>query len=128
MKKLNSSTLDARSFFYENAGFSYDPKKESEEAGRKRCARALADAEQGARNLGYSFDWEPDEIDSSDFSDERPAWGLFVCVMYRPDGTVCGSLSGVDFGRDGSPHADPYRRVVEAELALEESPNFPSAQ
>lgn len=124
MKNLNTGTLDARKFFYENAGFSYDPKKETPEDGRRRHACELADAEQRARNLGYSFAWEPDVIDSSDFSDEKPAWGLWMCVIYRPDGKVCGSLSGIDFGRDGSPHGDPYRRVVEAELALEESPNF----
>lgn len=107
-------------FFYENAGFSYDPKTESPEEGRRRCAVEMSYEEQRARNLGYSFSWEPDDLDSSEFSDDQPAWKLWVCTMYGPSGAVCNSLSGVDFGRDGIPYGNPYRRVVEAELAVEE--------
>jgi hypothetical protein len=35
-------------------------------------------------------------------------------------GKVVQSLGGVDFGRDGDPWGQPYARVVEAELALEQ--------
>ena len=40
-------------FFYENAGYSYDPKTETPEQGRIRCARDLADAEMVGQRLGY---------------------------------------------------------------------------
>jgi hypothetical protein len=107
-------------FFYEHAGYSYDPKKETPKQGRQRGAKALARAEAKASRLGYSFEWEIDQIsDSSDFSNERPAYELYFCRMRDQKGQTLDTLGGIDFGRDGSPWGDPYRRVVEAELALE---------
>jgi hypothetical protein len=35
----------SKQFFYDNAAFSYTPGKESRDAGRVRCAKALAAAE-----------------------------------------------------------------------------------
>jgi hypothetical protein len=40
-------------------------------------------------------------------------------LAYDVDGNVINSLGGVDFGLDGTPHASHYRRVVEAEIALD---------
>ena len=80
----------------------------------------LAKAEAAATAAQADYDWEIDEnIDSSDFSDETPAWALWDCVM-RVNGRVVQSLGGIDFGRDKEPWSDPYKRVVEAELALEQ--------
>jgi hypothetical protein len=42
---------------------------------------------------------------------EHPAW---IATLYDPQGTLAASLGGID-----APEGDPYRRVVEAELALE---------
>jgi hypothetical protein len=40
--------------------------------------------------------------------------------MVDEDGKIVQSLCFIDFGRDGSPWGDSYKRVVEAELALEQ--------
>jgi hypothetical protein len=106
-------------FFYEHAGYSYDPKKETPEQGRRKCARALARAEAKAYDKGITYKWDVDDTDSSEWSDERPAWQQWYCIAYNRKGAAIASLSGIDFGRNGEPWGDPYRRVVEAELALE---------
>lgn len=118
---MKQATRNAIAFFHEHAGWSYDPAKETSAQGRRRGAQRLAKAERIASDRGYSFEWQVDHIDSSEFSDEQPPWQLWCCVMRSVDGTVLQSLGGVDFGRDGDPWGDPYRRVVEAELALEET-------
>ena len=106
-------------FFYENAGVSYDPRKETEEQGRRRGAKSLAKAEKLAHERGYSFHWEQDDITSAEFSDDPNPWAIWRCLVRDESGEVVGSLGGVDFGRDGEPWGDNYRRVVEAELAYE---------
>ncbi len=107
-------------FFYRHAGCSWTPAVETREQGRARGASELADAERIAREAGASFAWSIDpETDSSSFSSARPAWPLWQVIMHAPDGEVLTSLGGVDFGRDGEPWGDPYRRVCEAECALE---------
>lgn len=115
---------DAARFFFEHAGYAYYPNKETPEQGRTRGALALADAEAWAKAAGYRFEWYRDpDIDSSDFSDESPAWQLWECAMLAMDGEVVQSLGGIDLGRDGKPSSDPYGRVVEAELASQERPD-----
>lgn len=107
-------------FFKRHAGFSYDPKKETAAHGRERCARALVRAEERGHAASLSFDWQTDPFtDSSDFNDEQPAWTLWECICRNEAGKVVASLHGIDFGRDGQPWGDSYRRVVEAELAQE---------
>lgn len=110
----------AERFFWREAGYSYTPGKETPEQGRERCARNLAAAEGIAREAGYTFDWETDSIDSSDWSDERPAWPQYVCLMRDAYGNAVQSLGGVGFGKDASGPYGDYRRVVEAELADQE--------
>jgi len=113
------TTTTAEQFFYEHAGYSYDLKTETPEQGRARCAASLAQAEKEARERGFSFEWSIDQTtDSSDFSDEEPR-ALWECLCRDENGVAVGSLSGIDFGRDGQPWGDPYRRVVEAEVASE---------
>jgi hypothetical protein len=114
-------------FFYEHAGYSYDPAKETADQGRERCARELAKAEAYARRAGIEFSWEVDrDCLSSDWLDpsedggrDNSPWYTWICTAYDESGSAMASLGGVDFGRDGSPHGDPYGRVVEAELAAE---------
>lgn len=107
-------------FFFKHAGYSYDPARETALQGRRRCARVTAAAERKAREAGCAFAWEVDPYaTSADWSDESPAWAQWTCVMYSAEGEVLASLGAVDFGRDGEPWGDPYRRVVEAELAAE---------
>jgi len=105
-------------FFYDHAGYSYDPKTQTPDQGRLECATLLARAESVATEHGYSFRWDIDpDITAADFSDDD--YALWVCVMYDPDGYVIGSLGGIDFGPGGESWGDAYRRVIEAELALE---------
>lgn len=106
-------------FFYANAGFSYDPKTETADQGKTRCAKRLSVAEAAARDNGVSFEWriDPEGADSAgEYSSSGPFW---YCVAYDSEGTVIGSLGGVDFGKDGKPWGNNYRRVVEAELSYE---------
>lgn len=104
-------------FFLKHAGYSYDPKTQTKMQGRIMGAKELAAAERWALDQGCSFDWEVDDVDSSDWSDERSSWNQWVCIMRDAHGNVMESLCGIDFGRDGEPWGEPYKRVVEAELA-----------
>lgn len=114
---MNSEQL----FFYENAGWGYNPATETPDQGRRLCAVQLELAERIARNLGYGFEWSIDtDTDSSNFSDDPEPWALWVCDMTDSESVTVQSLGGVDFGRDGLPSDNDYARVVQAELALEE--------
>ncbi len=109
-------------FFYRYAGYSYPagatPAQQC--AHRLNGARNMATAEMRARNDSCSFDWDIDhDSTSADWSDELPAWRQWRCIMRNAEGLKVVSLWGIDFGRDGDPWSDPYRRVVEAELAQE---------
>lgn len=106
-------------FFLEHAGYSYQPATESVYAGRVHGALELAAAEANASHVGASHSWQIDpDTDSSDRSDDPDPWCVWMCTMRNESGIIIESLSGIDFGRDGEPWNDPYRRVVEAELAL----------
>src|SRR5437868_9324767 len=73
-------------FFYQNAGYSYDPKTETADKGRIRCAVELARAEKYARNLGWEFEWEWDECpDLSWMSDEKREQEHEVLCCRIPD-------------------------------------------
>ena len=103
-------------FFLKHAGYSYNPATETRAQGRRNTARMLAAAEKSA--AGCSFEWSIDpDIDSSEWSDDPEPWQTWQCIMRDESGRVVNSLHGIDFGRDGEPWGDPYRRVVEAELA-----------
>ena len=114
-------------FFYIHAGYSYDPATETPEQGKARDAKQLAKAERRARHAGASFKWMIDSgassadwiADNEDGGKNREPWEVWCCVMYDEQGTIIASLHGIDFGRDKQPWGNPYRRVVEAELAFE---------
>ena len=112
MKKTRNNLMPAERFFFEHAGFSYDPKKETKHAGRIRCAVEMAEAERFASNLGLSFDWSDDYHDDG-FKDYTPET-CESCTCWDATGMhVLASLGCID---DASPE---YRRVIQAELALE---------
>ncbi|MHB1938440.1 MAG: hypothetical protein ACYCOR_17930 [Acidobacteriaceae bacterium] len=93
-------------FFYEQAGYSYDPKKETQEQGHERCAKALAAAQAWAFDNDVEYRWMPD--------DEAGEW---VCIATIGDKQA--SLGAIDFADGADPWGQPYKRVIEAELALE---------
>src|SRR5262245_58257864 len=98
-------------FFFRNAGYSYNPKNETRIQGRWRCARDLAAAEQHAARMGWTATWE---WDAMEWDGEGPApHEVLGCVLKNADGEILASLWGI-----GDPSRD-YRRVVEAELAAE---------
>lgn len=109
------ATAAATAFFHEHAGFSYDPKSETQEQGRNRCAQELAQAEEDGRDAGLSFDWSVDQ----EATEEADGYIHWLCVCRDVGGHVIGSLGAVDFGTDGDPWDQPERRVVEASLALD---------
>lgn len=112
-------------FFKKNAGFSYDPKTETPEQGKRQSARALARAEREAQRQGIRFQWQNDELgcigcdcrsDDCPCSTGEPHETLY-CFAYQPSENdsrvILASLGGICGATDS------YRRVVEAELALE---------
>lgn len=108
-------------FFYLHAGYSYDPKIETRDKGRIRCAKYLATAEAYARNSEWEYRWE----DDWDIGSHKKYYGkgsvyevsepetCESCLLLDADGEVLESLGCID-------DADKnYRRVIEAELASE---------
>jgi hypothetical protein len=110
---------DAVAFFKVWATAGYHPKHETRAQGLERNALALARAEALAHKKGFYCQWRIDDLDSSEWSDEKPPWRQYVCLLFNAKKECIGSLCGIDFGREGSPIGDPYARVVEAELAHE---------
>ncbi len=95
----------AEQFFFDNAGYNYDPKAETPAQGRTRCAQRLAAAEEEADRRGWWVEWADDGGE-----DGAPRWR----ALLRDSGSaVLGSLGGNDVC-DG-----PCARVVAAELAAD---------
>lgn len=117
-KAQRAALTPAEQFFYDHAGFSYDPKTETRKQGRVRCAKELAESESIAARLGYEFEWDWDQDpDLSWMSDEERAQEheVLCCRIIDPTDRKysLASLCGI---------TDPdtnYRRVIEAELASE---------
>jgi hypothetical protein len=107
---------EAVAFFYEHAGFSYDPKTETPDEGRFRCARELAGAEAFAKAQGWYVDWERDH-DAEANEEEYQGWPQYAADLKDADGELLESLSGIMFKDQGDENDDPYARVVAAELA-----------
>ena len=79
----------------------------------------MAQAESKARDSGMYFEWSLDGSDSSEWTDDRnPPTPTWKCVAHNSAGKVVASLCGIDFG-NGEPWGQPYKRVVEAELACD---------
>jgi len=104
---------DAERFFYYHAGFSYDPKIETRQQRKLRCAREMADAEAYARRAGWTFSWFDDWQfnHTKEYGREYEPQTCECCQLQDADGEVLESLCCID-------DADAnYRRVIEAELA-----------
>jgi len=107
-------------FFWEHAGYSYQPETETEAQGRIRCARELAAAEANAKRIdGWGFEWHDDwrvgdhvnEFSSESYLNNPRT--CECCLLRDGDGDVIASVGCVDDA------TDEYRRVIEAELAVE---------
>ena len=117
--------MNAYQFFLKHAGFSYG-NGETKMQGRVRGARQLSKVERQARDQGFTYHWSIDpHLDSSEFTADEEPWQLWQCVMFNAEGKIVNSLHGIDFGPDKQPWCDPYKRVVEAELACEGLTNEP---
>ena len=108
-----SATQSDVQFFIDNAGFSYDPKTQTEEEGRLQCAVRLADAEDilmlAMRVGDVSVSWCDDERMGDEPDDVE---NVESCVV-KIDGEIVASLYAI-WDADAA-----YRRVIRAELALE---------
>ena|SRR5215831_17223718 len=109
-------------FFFDHAGYSYDPKTETKRQGRLRCAKAMANAERLAQSYGLQFNWEDDWLVGDhtkefDTYKENPQT-CESCVCVDIEGNVLASLGCIDDADSN------YRRVIEAELALEAIPQY----
>lgn len=108
-------------FFYRNAGFAWG-EGETKAQGRARGARALAAAEAWMQENGAVYQWKHDGTASAEFTGKKPGYALWECCMYQVidnELVFVESLGGIDFGENGEPWGNDYRRVVEAELALD---------
>lgn len=113
---------EAEEFFYQHAGWSYDPKAETSASGRARCAVILADAESRLQaDSTLEVVWE-DDPEPWDGDCAAPAY-LMEATLWRR--ALRADSSGRDelltsLGSIGLNSLDsPYRRVVEAQLTLE---------
>lgn len=120
----------AADFFYEHAGWSYDPVTETPDEGRLRGAISMASDERWAQSVDLTFQWSDDWAvgshvtyfgPGSAYTDpDREPEICEVCVAFLV-GEVVASLGCVD-------EADQnYRRVIEAELAGEARWNIDNA-
>lgn len=123
-KPKTAPRQEAADFFYQHAGWGYDPAKETSDQGRRRNAERLALAERWlSEQPGHQIEWTEDT--DADLSwcqkNERSNRTQYGCIVTVGDDKR--SLWGIDFGQNGHPSGDPYARVVVAELALELMPD-----
>lgn len=105
-------------FYYDNAGYSYDPANETAEQGRERCARELARAEvYGTIHEGWEVEWADDCACSTGVPHET-----LICVVRDTEGNMLASCGGI------CEPSREYRRVMEAELMLEALRNIEREQ
>lgn len=114
MKNIVSQDRKAWRFFLDHAGYATPP-------GRAQCAMNLARAERRARDIEASFDWsgDPDGCSMCDSCPKEVQAHAVVeqCVMRSKEGVALASLHGICNANAA------YRRVVEAELAVEAAYN-----
>jgi hypothetical protein len=115
---------DAEAFFFEHAGYSHDPARETRTSGRTRGAIRLAMAKEIADERGWKVRWSIDHD-----ADITPGENYFVsgaqhwqACLVNNVGEILASLGSIDLGYSvrpipAWPESVPYARVVEAELA-----------
>lgn len=99
-------------FFLEHAGYSRSL-GESKARARRRAAESLARAEAHAEDSGWEVEWKYDQDEYQLGEGEEAPSEVLVAILRDHDRNVLASLGGI---ADPSPS---YRRLVEAELALE---------
>ena len=111
--QTNQGLTPDQLFFYMHAGYSWDPKVETQDQGRVRCAIRLADAEQAYLQAHKSADascvWVDDTADPMF---DGPFTTCEGCEIRIGNEAIAGLYSILDADAD-------YRREVRAELALE---------
>jgi hypothetical protein len=120
-------------FFKTHAGYSYDPKTETREEGKQKCARAMAQAEKlflecEGEDIWFEVEEDFDESclgDCENIEDYHSGkYQMYSCYLWRKDESarngrrIILSLHAVSVAEGES---DPYLRVIRAELALEAS-------
>ena len=108
-------------FFLRNAGTSYKPATQTKRQGQSEGARMLAKAERDAAALGFTFDWDYDQEGcigcACGSPDCKCSTGedheCLSCICRNADGEAVASLGSI------CEPSREYRRVIEAELALE---------
>ena len=119
---MTPTLREAIRFFAEHAGYFTPP-------GRMACAKKLALAEERAKDLGLHFAWE-EEQDEWDGDCPLASTDLLewcACYDRAPSDDRWRNISGAPKARclaslcmiATTGYRDPYRRVVEAELASE---------
>lgn len=111
---LNALSIAER-FFYDHAGFSYNPATEIPFIGQVGTARALAKAETERIASGAWVEWARDDMPFDDDVHDPDEYG-YVALLYRVNPEtgrkeIVNSLGSID-----AEPGDPYRRVIEAEL------------
>jgi hypothetical protein len=114
---MKAADLDAAvEFFHEHAGFSYDPKTETADQGKRRTARELAAAEMCAAEQSWTVAWS-DDWEVGDHQKEYDCYedgGPETCesaVLTGSHGDMLAALGCIDDA------TDDYRRLIRAELA-----------
>jgi hypothetical protein len=120
---MTPTLREAIRFFAEHAGYYTPP-------GRMACAKKLALAEERARDLRLRFAWEDEQRDEWDGEYPLASTDLLewcACYDRAPSDDRWRNISGAPKARclaslcmiATTGYRDPYRRVVEAELASE---------
>jgi len=115
-QKDNDKLKKKIAFFYKHGGYGRSPGQSVEE-GRRESAERLARAEAFGESAGWKVSWttDQDEYQLGDAETEPPS-EVLVATLLDADDNVLGSLGGI-----GDPDNN-YKRVVEAELALDAMP------
>lgn len=116
MKPTRKLTPEQR-FFFNHAGWSYEPTRESSALGRTRCAVTLADAESvylmAHRAADVRVTWEHDSDGAYSARRDRERFTTCESCMLWHGKSCLTSLHSITDADDN------YKRVIRAELAHE---------
>lgn len=115
--------------FYENAPYSYNPKKETEEEGRLRCAREAASAEAEAKRRGWSVEFERDgtilgeqegvfDVILHPATFRGDTYDGYDARLLDSEGRILAALGGVTFS-ENTDNSPDERRLIMTALAQE---------
>jgi hypothetical protein len=115
-KRAKERMAKAIKFFYKHAGYSHGPGQTAHQR-RLEGAKRLALAEEYAKEMGWTVEWDYDELpyEMGDAETKMPD-EVLVADLFDEEHHHLESLGGI-----GDPDGN-YRRVVEAELVLEAMP------